>query len=174
MKMIARRNVGIRHVYDITVDVQHNFIASGVVVHNCVNYRIAKHIVDNVKSPRLLIHDSDNRDEIIEFHMNSKDPTVLISPSMTEGVDLADDASRFQILCKVPFPYLGDKVIQLRKAKNPSWYACQTARSVIQAFGRSIRNVDDHATSYILDSDWERFFRNNSAMFPDEFSAALT
>ena len=143
------------------------------IIH-CVNYRIAKHIVDTVKSPRLLLHDSENRADMIDFHLKSPDPTVLISPSMTEGVDLADDASRFQILCKVPFPYLGDKVIQLRKAKNPNWYACQTARSVIQALGRSVRNDQDHASSYILDSDWERFYRTSHRMFPSEFSAALT
>jgi Rad3-related DNA helicase len=106
--------------------------------------------------------------------MQSPNPTVLVSPSMTEGVDLADDASRFQILCKVPFPYLGDKVIQLRKSRNSSWYACQTARTIIQALGRSVRNDDDHATSYILDADWIRFYRTNSAMFPSEFSLALS
>lgn len=143
------------------------------IIH-CVNYRIAKYIVDNIKSPRLLLHDAENREDIIDFHLKSADPTVLVSPSMTEGVDLSDDASRFQILCKVPFPYLGDKVIQLRKQKNAGWYACQTARAVIQAFGRSIRNERDHATSYILDSDWTMFFRRNSGMFPPEFSEALT
>jgi ATP-dependent DNA helicase DinG len=143
------------------------------IVH-CVNYRIAKYLVDTIKSPRLLLHDAENREEMIDFHLASKDPTVLISPSMTEGVDLADDASRFQILCKVPFPYLGDKVIQLRKTRNPNWYACQTARSVIQALGRSVRNDQDHASSYILDSDWDRFYRTNHRMFPSEFSAALT
>ncbi len=143
------------------------------IIH-CVNYRVAKHLVDTVKSPRLLLHDAENREEMIEFHMQSPEPTVLISPSMTEGVDLADDASRFQILCKVPFPYLGDKVIQLRKQRNPNWYACQTARSVIQALGRSVRNDQDHASSYILDADWERFYRTSHRMFPSEFSAALT
>jgi len=143
------------------------------IIH-CVNYRIAKEIVDTIKSPRLLLHGSENREQMIEFHLSSPDPTVLISPSMMEGVDLSDDYSRFQILCKVPFPYLGDKVIQLRKNRILNWYQCQTARAVIQAFGRSIRNFDDHAISYILDSDWERFFKTNRSMFPDEFSAALT
>lgn len=143
------------------------------IIH-CVNYRIAKYLVDTLKSPRLLLHDASNREEMIEFHMSNPNPTVLISPSMTEGVDLKDDASRFQILCKVPFPYLGDKVIQLRKSKNPGWYACQTIRTVIQAFGRSIRSDKDHATSYILDSDWQRFFKSNESIFPPEFTEALT
>jgi len=142
------------------------------IIH-CVNYKVAQFIVATVKSPRLLLHDSDNRDQMIDVHINSPDPTVLISPSMTEGVDLADDSSRFQILCKVPFPYLGDKVIQMRRQLHPTWYACATARTVIQAFGRSIRNENDYAASYILDSDWQRFFRTNASMFPPEFIAAL-
>lgn len=138
-----------------------------------VNYRIARYIVDAVKSPRLLLHDSTNREATIEAHTNSSEPTVLISPSMTEGVDLADDISRFQILCKVPFPYLGDKVIQMRKQRNKNWYACATALAVIQALGRSVRNENDHATSYILDADWERFYNGNKLMFPSEFSKAF-
>jgi len=137
-------------------------------------YKTAQYLIDHVKSTRLLLHNSENREETIHLHLQSPNPTVLVSPSMTEGVDLADDASRFQILCKVPFPYLGDKVIQLRKARNSSWYACQTARTIIQALGRSIRNEADHATSYILDADWLRFYRTNAAMFPPEFLLALS
>lgn len=173
MKLISKRFVGTRRVFDITVPGTHNFIASGVVVHNCVNYRIAQYLVDKLKSSRLLIHDNTNREEVIQKHMESEEPTVLVSPSMTEGVDLADDASRFQILCKIPFPYLGDRVIQLRKQRNASWYSMMTARTIIQALGRSVRNDTDHATSYILDSDWERFYRTNASMFPTEFSSAL-
>jgi Rad3-related DNA helicase len=142
------------------------------IIH-CVNYRVAQYLAEKLKSKRLLLHTSENREETIDLHMSNKEPTVLVSPSMTEGVDLADDASRFQILCKVPFPYLGDRVIQLRKARNANWYSMMTARAVIQAFGRSIRNDTDHATSYILDSDWERFYRHNAQMFPSEFSSAL-
>lgn len=142
------------------------------IIH-CVNYRVAKYIVDNVKSSRLLTHESNDRDATIERHCQSPDPTVLVSPSMMEGVDLADDMSRFQILCKVPFPYLGDASVKKRMEQNEKWYPYQTVKSIVQAFGRSIRNETDHAVSYILDSDWERFYRLNTQMFPEEFSSAL-
>jgi isoleucyl-tRNA synthetase len=33
--IISVKNVGIKKVYDITIDNTHNFIASGIVVHNC-------------------------------------------------------------------------------------------------------------------------------------------
>jgi len=142
------------------------------IIH-AVNYRVAKYIKENVSSPRLLLHDSQNRDEVLKLHINSPDPTVLLSPSMTEGVDLHDDLSRFQVICKVPFPYLGDLVVKKRMEKNQRWYPYTTAKSVIQALGRSIRNETDHAVSYIIDGDWERFYRQNSKLFPKEFGSLV-
>ena len=59
----------------------------------------------------------------------------------------------------------------MNKWKN--WYPLQTAKLIVQAAGRSIRSVDDVAITYILDSDWDRFFRNNSHMFPSTFKEAL-
>lgn len=138
------------------------------IIH-CTNYRIAKHIQENFSSSRLMLHDSSNRDEVLKRHIQSEEPTVLLSPSMTEGVDLYDDLSRFQIICKVPFPYLGDLVVKKRMEKNKFWYPYMTAKSVIQSLGRSIRNQNDFAISYILDSDWEKFFRMNSKLFPKDF-----
>jgi len=39
--------------------------------------------------------------------------------------------------------------------------------------GRSIRSADDFAISYILDSDWDRFFSQQKDMFPDSFKEAI-
>ena len=139
------------------------------IVH-CVNFRVAKFIKEHVDSDRLMLHDSSNREEVLRLHIKSTEPTVLLSPSMMEGVDLHDDLSRFQIVCKVPYPYLGDLVVQKRMEKNKQWYPYMTAKSVIQSLGRSIRNADDYAESYILDSDWERFFRMNKALFQSDFN----
>jgi len=138
------------------------------IIH-CANYKVAKFINDQLNDPRLLMHDSTNRDQMLKFHVESNDPTVLLSPSMMEGVDLRDDHSRFQIICKIPFPYLGDLVVQKRMEKNQFWYPYMTAKSVIQSLGRSIRNENDFAISYILDSDWERFYKMNKSMFPKDF-----
>jgi Rad3-related DNA helicase len=138
------------------------------IIH-CTNYKVAKYIQENVLNDRLMIHDSLNREEVLKKHLQSVEPTVLLSPSMTEGVDLYDDLSRFQIICKIPFPYLGDLVVKKRMEKNKFWYPYMTAKSVIQSLGRSIRNESDYAVSYILDTDWERFYKNNNRMFPKEF-----
>lgn len=142
------------------------------IIH-CHTYKIASYIKKHIRSKRLITHTSEDREEKIREHMSSDRPTVLLSPSLSEGIDLKDDLSRFQVVCKVPFPYLGDKLVRKRMNKRPKWYPYQTAKTVVQAVGRSIRNEADHAVTYILDDNWERFFRSNADMFPESFRNAL-
>ena len=137
------------------------------------SYKIAQFIKRNIKSRRLLISTPSNREEILKKHIKSTKPTVLISPSMTEGVDLEGEASRFQIICKVPYPYLGDKLVKKRMNKWKWWYPFQTSKTVIQSIGRSVRSEVDTAVTYILDSDWERFYGRNKNLFPSDFHKCL-
>ena len=105
----------------------------------------------------MLTHNSDNRDAVLKKHTTTKKATVLLSPSMTEGVDLKGDLSRFQVICKIPYPYLGDQIVRKRMYKHKDWYGLQTAKSIVQSCGRSVRSNTDTAVTYILDSDWNRF-----------------
>lgn len=143
------------------------------VIHT-VNYKISKYLMENIKTDRLLSHESTNRDAVLKHHMTSSEPTVLVSPSMMEGVDLSDELSRFQIICKLPFPYLGDAVVKKRLEKNKEWYAYATSKSLIQSLGRSIRNETDHAESYILDADWSMFYSKNRKMFEGHIGKICT
>ena len=134
------------------------------IIH-CRTYNIAQYLKRNLRDPRLLIHGSD----VLAKHMSSSKPTVLLSPSMTEGVDLRDEASRFQVICKLEFPYLGDKIIRKRMNKWKWWYDFQTAKAFMQSIGRSVRSETDHAVTYILDADWDRFYTRSRDMFPPDF-----
>ena len=142
------------------------------IIH-CHSYKVASYIKKNIRSSRILIHGSDNRDVVLEKHKKSKTPTVLLSPSMTEGVDLKGKLSRFQIICKVPYPYLGDKLIRKKMNKWKWWYPLQTAKTILQAVGRSVRSKEDSAATYILDSDFERFYYSNRSLFPKTFKECL-
>ena len=142
------------------------------IIH-CNSYKISNYIMKSIKSNRLLTHKSENREDVLNQHISSKEPTVLVTPSMTEGIDLKGDLSRFQILCKVPYPYLGDKLVQKRMRKWSWWYPLQTAKTIIQSLGRSIRSADDYAVSYILDSDWDRFYGQQRDMFPESFRDSI-
>src|SRR5258708_3589332 len=62
--------------------------------------------------------ESKDRDRAIGTHRSSSRPTVLFSPGMAEGLDLKDHLSRFQIVCKVPYPYL-DQYTESRMKLDP-------------------------------------------------------
>ena len=134
--------------------------------------KIAKNIIQNVNrkfKKRILIAYGEDRDKMLKKHISSKEPTVLLSPSMSEGVDLKGNLSKFQIICKVPFPYLGDKVVVKKMNRWKWWYNTQTVRTIIQAVGRSIRSEDDTAVTYILDGDWNRIKSSCRDYFPENF-----
>lgn len=114
-----------------------------------------------------------DRNEMILKHFESLKPTVLISPSMYLGIDLKDDLSRFQIIVKVPYPDLTDKKISVLKQRNPKWYEWNTILRLIQAYGRSIRNSEDYANTYILDSSISFLLKNGKDMIPKWFSEAI-
>lgn len=136
-------------------------------------YNIAQYIKERDKTKRLLLHDTKNRHEILKQHILSDKDTILLSPSFTEGVDLIQDLSRFQIICKIPFPFLQDHYIKTKMERCQNWYQWQTAKTIIQALGRSIRSPTDQAVSYILDSSWEYFYKRNNFLFPQWFKDSI-
>ncbi len=142
------------------------------IIH-CHSYKIVNYLKNNIKSKRILTHDSTNRDKILAYHQSDPRPTVLLSPSMAEGVDLKGDTSRFQIVCKIPYPYLGDKLVKKRMNKWKWWYPLQTAKIIVQSVGRSIRNEEDHAVTYILDAGWDYFYSKNKSIFPKDFQECI-
>lgn len=107
------------------------------------------------------------RDEIIARHwMESNGRSVLISPSLHTGLDLKDDQSRFQILVKIPYPSRADRWIEKKRLIDGGrWYGWQTGLRLVQACGRSIRSKEDWAKTYVLDSAFDRFIRENKLPF---------
>lgn len=138
------------------------------------NYEIAEWIkADFGDNKRLIFADQTNRQLSIDTHINSKTDTILVSPSMTQGLDLCDDLSRFQIIMKMPYPSLANKVNKLRFEQKPQWYAWQTILELLQSYGRSIRNENDHADTIIFDSCFADLINQYSYMFPDYFKNVI-
>ena len=143
------------------------------------SYKLTQAVVEHLRgtkhASRIITHDSmvGSRDRAIHEHVTSTEPTVLVSPSMTEGLDLSEDLSRFQVLSKVPFPYLGDPFVKARMAHDDRWYTWTTALSLVQATGRSIRSSTDRATTYMLDADFNSFMARASDILPAWWKAAI-
>jgi Rad3-related DNA helicase len=133
-----------------------------------------KEKISQENTRRLLVTDPEiQRDEIIQEHINSIKPTVLISPSLHTGLDLKGELSRFQIITKVPYPNKNDRWINAKRNSNEDWYYWQTALKLVQASGRSIRSKEDWAKTYILDSAFGYFVNKNRNILPDWFIQAV-
>ena len=130
------------------------------------NYEITQWLQEQYMNPRLIFHTPENRDEALQKHINSNYPSVLVSPSLSSGIDLKDDLSRFQIILKIPFPYLGSDKIKMRQKTNKDWYNWKTVVEFIQQYGRSIRNEDDWAETFVLDSSFSDVLKYNSKIMP--------
>jgi Rad3-related DNA helicase len=120
----------------------------------------------------LWIESADLKARVLEQHRASPLPTVLLSPSLREGVDLPDDFLRFQIITKLPYPDLGDPWTAARRARDPRWYALETAKALVQAYGRSCRHAGDHGTTYVLDGQFARFLAHYRPLLPGWFLEA--
>jgi len=123
---------------------------------------------DNYK--RLLFREQgvDNID-IIEEHTTREDPSVLVSPSLTYGVDLKDDLGRFQIIVKLPYLPLGSKRIKRLFDEDKEWYENKMLNNLVQAAGRTTRGEDDHSTTYILDGNIKNTMRVAGHKLPKHF-----
>ncbi|MGZ7118448.1 MAG: helicase C-terminal domain-containing protein [Methanobacterium sp.] len=139
------------------------------------NYKCQKYIMDHLDNPRLMGHTPVNRElKLLQFEKTTK-PMILVSPSMSEGVDLPYEKCQFQVIYKIPFPYLGDKQINKRKHIDPKWYAYKTIMTLIQAYGRGMRAEDDFCATYILDGNVNMLFNNPlyRALLPRNFKEAI-
>jgi len=141
-------------------------------------YRIAQSLVEQLPARhqgRLLAPmRTGERPIALDRHRQNPWPSVLLSPSLNQGVDLADDLARFQVICKLPFPFLGDQVVRERMSADPAWYDVETAVDLIQAYGRSVRGPEDWAVTYVLDEGWWPFARRMGERLPKWFTQAIS
>jgi Rad3-related DNA helicase len=141
-----------------------------------VSYAVARRLVADLarrapaQARRLIfVESSEAKPRAVEQHRASMLPTVLVSPSLREGVDLPDDFLRFQIVTKMPYGDLGDPWTAARRERDPRWYALEAAKALVQAYGRSCRHADDFGVTYILDAQFERFLQRYRPLLPDWF-----
>ena len=142
------------------------------IIHT-TNYKITRSLAEALKGSekRLLFQESSvDRERILKEHMTSPGDTVLVSPSMMEGLDLRDDLGRFQVMCKVPYPDLSDPIV---KAKDRNWYNWRTVRTLVQAVGRSVRSQSDWTRTYVLDESFIDLIERAGHMLPSHLKDGM-
>ena len=98
--------------------------------------------------------------------------SVLVASNMIEGWDGHDDLCRFVIMPKVPFPYLGDRRVALRKDEDSRSFDHRAVVSVVQGAGRGMRHADDWAVTYLLDESWKWLYGRRRGWLPQAFTDA--
>jgi Rad3-related DNA helicase len=141
------------------------------------NFAIMEYLLNNCKQVvrDRFLNQRDFRDkmQMLEEHAGSDD-TVIVAPAMHEGLDLAGDLSRFQIICKVPYAnFFDDAQLSRRVELDRRYYTWMTALKLVQSYGRSIRSEDDHAVTYIMDSAIHFFLKQARSMMPQWFTEAI-
>ncbi len=143
---------------------------------HAVSYKLANAIISGVGSPRLITHNSTNRQDVLKTFMDSDQPLVLVSPSMERGISLEMDLCRFIIVCKAPFLYLGDKIVAARIHSfrlGQEWYTATMLLTVLQATGRGMRSIDDFCKTYILDNQFKKVLLAKPSYLPSWWRNAL-
>lgn len=114
-----------------------------------------------------------DKTQMLDHHALCED-TVIVAPAMHEGVDLMGDLSRFQILCKIPYPnFYNDKQLARRKELDPDFYSWLTVLKLVQSVGRSVRSDTDYADTYVIDGSFDNVLNFNKSMLPPSFLEAI-
>ena len=146
------------------------------------NYQIAEYLAKYARDRhRLITHTTATRGRALQ-QLRASPGAVLVSPSVTTGVDLPYDLCEFQVIAKIPFPDLGDPQTKKRMKLGPdgkprkaaqSWYNWTTACRIVQAYGRGMRAPDDNCVTYLLDGNWGWFRPAVKHMLPEWFTEAI-
>jgi Rad3-related DNA helicase len=142
------------------------------IIHT-TSYEILNHLMENAKSAKRFVayKTTDEKIKILQNWNSYPKNAVLIGPSLTQGVDMSDDFSRFNVIVKIPFPNVSSALWRKRFQKRRNIYYAEAAIVLEQAAGRATRHADDHSITYILDERADKFIKNKSTRkyFSDEF-----
>jgi len=153
-----------------------------ILVHT-VSYSLTKYLSESLRKEGkerwngraiLAYSNARERDQAVEAF--NRTGGVLLAPSLDRGLDLPDDLCRVVVVAKVPFPALGDRQVseRLRRPGGQVWYGVQVARSLVQMTGRGVRHENDWATTFILDKQFPRWYREaGRKLLPDWWIEAI-
>lgn len=140
------------------------------------SYAFAKQLYNeaplNIKQRMLLYNGSKEKTTCIKIHEFS-DNTILVGPTLVEGIDLPGDLCRFIIIMKVPYPSLANELVKAKLKLFPLWYNSTTSNEIIQGIGRGVRFDGDWCVSYILDACFWKLYLETEDQYSNEFKKRL-
>ena len=135
------------------------------------SYDIAKRLYDlapfEIKQRMLIYNGSREKNTMIKIHQMSSN-TILLGPTLNEGIDLPGDECRFIIIMKMPYPNLGDRYVKEKVKIFPLWYNSTTSNEIIQGIGRGIRYNGDWCVTYIFDACFWNLYNSTKEQYSKE------
>ncbi len=126
----------------------------------------------SLKERMLLYNDSGEKRKLINEH-KIRNNSILIGPSLSEGIDLPDEGCRFIIIIKVPYPSLGNLLVKEKMKLFPEWYKSKTSNMIIQGIGRGNRSENDYCTTFILDGAFKDLYMSTEEQYSDEMKERM-
>jgi len=99
----------------------------------------------------------------------SKEPRILVSPSMTTGWDFPDAECRYQIIGKLAYPDSRSQLVQARMEGDPDYAPYVAMQQLVQACGRGVRSESDWCETFIIDDNIGWFMRRYGKFAPKWF-----
>lgn len=156
-------------ILDLVEIITENHKGEKGIIHTH-SFAITQAVQNRLNSKRFLYREEGtNNESIIREHTLRKDDTVLVSPSLTMGLDLKGDLGKWQIIIKLPYPSLANKRVKMLFEKDPDWYKMRMFISLIQAAGRCTRTKEDESVTYILDGLSGKVIVDNRNILPKHF-----
>jgi Rad3-related DNA helicase len=109
---------------------------------------------------------------MIKLHQISSN-TILVGPTLAEGIDLPGDECRFIIIMKVPYPSLGDRYVKEKIKFYPLWYNSTTSNEIIQGIGRGVRYDGDWCVTYIFDACFWNLYMSTKEQYSKELQERI-
>jgi Rad3-related DNA helicase len=107
-----------------------------------------------------------NAARCLEDHVRSSEPTILVGPSFTEGIDLKNDLCRFIIIWKCSYGNPTDPLVRLKVSEDKTWDVRRFLSAFVQQMGRGVRSKEDWAVSYIFDENLRKEVRKHQELLP--------
>lgn len=133
------------------------------IIH--VTYSLAKKLKEQnfqqSVADRLIFHGKHDKAKKYNEFRDSESPKILIACGMYEGIDLAYDAGRWQIIAKIPWPSLADPAIKYLCSQDDEWYQWEALKVFLQGCGRICRTPTDFGVTYVFDSTFDRLYSSS-------------
>jgi hypothetical protein len=139
-------------------------------------YDVARQLKNSLSgNSRFIFHDKYSKKDEYKRFRDSKHPLIMVGSGMSEGIDLAGDAARWQIITVVQFPSLADDVNKWRMMNEKTRWLAETCRIIQQQYGRVCRGPSDHGITIILDQQFWNLLKQTKGLgvWPKWFMEAL-